>query len=167
MTFRENIIIFFVPLQIAFTDCGTSEAIVDPKTDSFTDCGTQEPLWTQNCYFKCCFCACFFTAYYYLWKYPRCRSFLPKKKNKKIMWSLIMIVFQLVIFFLCYRDLCLGFFCHGTSSSSSLFASSSSLLHCTLLSSLLLPALDRRRPSYSLSFLVRASDFLSSCLFCM
>ena len=125
MTFRENIIIFFVPLQIAFTDCGTSEAIVDPKTDSFTDCGTQEPLWTQNCYFKCCFCACFFTAYYYLWKYPRCGSFLPKKK----MWSLKWSSFDLFFNFLCY------FFC---VTASLLFGSSSALLtvHCTSLSSL-------------------------------
>ena len=110
MTFRENIIIFFVPLQIAFTDCGTSEAIVDPKTDSFTDCGTQEPLWTQNCYFKCCFCACFFTAYYYLWKYPRCRSFLPKKIKKNNVIPDNDRLSTCYFFFLCYRDLCLSFF---------------------------------------------------------
>ena len=85
MTFRENIIIFFCSFTDSFYWLWYLWSYRGPpKTDSFTDCGTQEPLWTQNCYFKCCFCACFFTAYYYLWKYPRCRSFLPPKKNNVI-----------------------------------------------------------------------------------
>ena len=67
-------------------------------------------------------------------------------------------------FVLCYREadfslrppLCRAF-CYCFSATVQRFALLT--VHCTLLSSLLLPALDRRRPSYSLSFLVRASDF--------
>ena len=102
-----------VPLKLSWTQKQIALLTVVPRSH----CGSKTVI--SNVVFA----RVSFTAYYYLWKYPRCRSFLPENDRLSTCY-----------FFLCYRDLCLVFFFVTVPHHcASLFASSSSLLtvHCT------------------------------------